>query len=96
MTVPWYTPGYAPAQAQIILKDFAVRWMASIEGMHREVTKQFADGQCGRDVLQVTHLRLPWGCYFSSPTLLGRTLSLCTAEILPLAHPLLINPPHLR
>lgn len=40
-------------QASPILRDFAARWQHSIEGMHQEVTKQFADLDCGRDVLQV-------------------------------------------
>jgi hypothetical protein len=47
------SPGYAPAQASLILKDFARRWMQSIEAMHKEVARHFAEGQCGRDVLQV-------------------------------------------
>lgn len=40
-------------QAAPILKDFASRWQGAIEDMHKEVSKQFPDGQSGRDVLQV-------------------------------------------
>ncbi len=40
-------------QAAPILQDFAARWQAAIENMHQEVTKQFTDAECGRDVLQV-------------------------------------------
>ncbi|KAG2445494.1 hypothetical protein HXX76_000110 [Chlamydomonas incerta] len=47
-------PGFAPAQAAPILRDFAARWQAAIEAMHREVGAQFAETGCGRDVLQAS------------------------------------------
>ncbi|KAG2482867.1 hypothetical protein HYH03_018212 [Edaphochlamys debaryana] len=47
-------PGFGPQQAAPILRDFAARWQAAIEAMHREVAAQFAETGCGRDVLQAS------------------------------------------
>ncbi|GLC44043.1 hypothetical protein PLESTB_000222700 [Pleodorina starrii] len=49
-----HLPGFAPAQAAPILRDFAARWKDAIECMHREVAAQFAETSCGRDVLQAS------------------------------------------
>jgi hypothetical protein len=36
-----------------VLRDFSGRWKASIEAITGEVTRQFAETSCAREVLQV-------------------------------------------
>jgi hypothetical protein len=45
--------GYGPAEASPVLRDFAGRWKASIEAMHREVAAQVPEPGCSRELLQV-------------------------------------------
>lgn len=50
-----------------MLRDFAGRWKASIEAMHREVLGQVAEPGCGREVLQVG---LVQECWLAAPGVL--------------------------
>lgn len=51
-------PGFTPAHAAPVLRDFGARWTSAIEAMHREVSKQFVETTCGRDVLQASMTQL--------------------------------------
>jgi hypothetical protein len=51
-------PGYGPAEAAPVLRDFGARWKGAIGAMDAEVGAQFADAAAARDVLQASMTQL--------------------------------------
>ncbi|KAK9819744.1 hypothetical protein WJX72_001832 [[Myrmecia] bisecta] len=51
-------PGYGPAEAAPIVKDFAAKWTAAVEALHKDTMKDFKNGVWGREVIKAAMTQL--------------------------------------
>ncbi|DBA84296.1 TPA: hypothetical protein ACH3X2_006350 [Trebouxia sp. C0005] len=51
-------PGYGPNEAAPVLQDFASRWQASIDALHKDTMKDFKNSPAGREVLKAAMTQL--------------------------------------